>query len=245
MKTNQSIKKLTAISTFFFALLISTSAIAQKTVNASNIMKDIKSGKDVVYENVTIVGDLDMTFMDEKLPDLPKKRRWWKNGGSNTVEQQVEGKVSFKNCTFEDNVYAYIHDEDTEYTFIANFEHDVIFSNCTFKEDALFKYSDFERGADFSNSKFHQKTTFKYAEFENNADFSSTVFEKDGIFKYSQFKEGVSFNNATFEDDLDIKYTKVRGDFDIKNLTVSDDIDSKYTSINGKSFSKHLLNRKN
>ena len=163
MQTNQSIKKGTVII-FFLSLFLSLPTIfAQQTVNASDIMKDIKAGKTVSYDNVTIVGDLDMTFMDEKMDDLPKKRRWWKNGGSNSIEEQIEGKVLFTNCIFQDNVYAYYHDEDSKYTFIANFENDVKFTNCTFKEDALFKYSDFERDADFRGSTFDERTTFKYA----------------------------------------------------------------------------------
>ena len=45
------------------------------------------------------------------------------------LKEQIESSISFINCTFEDNVYAYYHDEDSEYTFVANFENDVIFSN--------------------------------------------------------------------------------------------------------------------
>ncbi|PTM11068.1 MAG: hypothetical protein DA407_02445 [Bacteroidetes bacterium] len=245
MKTNQSIKKRTVLSFILFAFLCSTNAIAQQTVKASDIMRDIKMGKTVAYDNVTITGTLDMTSMNEKLPDLPKKRSWWKNGGSNSVEEQIEGTISFTNCTFEDNVYAYYHDEDSEYTFVANFENDVRFANCTFKGEALFKYSDFERNADFRGSTFNDRTTFKYAKFDEKVSFANTIFDEDAIFKYTEFRSGVSFNKATFNDDLDIKYTKVKGEFDISNMTVSNDIDSKYTKINGKGFNKYVLDSKN
>ena len=107
MQTNQSIKKQTVLSLILFAFLCSTNVIAQQTVNASDIMRDIKMGKTVSYDNVTVTGTLDMTYMNEKLPDLPKRKSWWKNGGTNSVEQQIEGSISFTNCTFEDNVYAY------------------------------------------------------------------------------------------------------------------------------------------
>ena len=245
MKTNQSQKKRAIIVSLLVTLFLTTSIIAQQTVSASDIINDIKSGKTINYTNVTIIGDFDMTYMNEKLPDLPKKRKWYKNGGSNSVEEQIESKISFTNCSFEDNVYAYFHDEDSGYTFIANFENDVAFTNCTFKREALFKYSDFERSADFKGSKFNMRSTFKYAKFHENVSFAGTNFNEDAIFKYSHFKKGVSFNNAVFEDNLDIKYTKIRGDFDTTNMSVSNNIDSKYTNINGKGFSKHLLNRKN
>ena len=82
MKTTTLIKR-TAPLFMLIAFLFSATAIAQTTVKAEDIMRDIKNGKDVSYENVTITGVLDMTFMEDKLPDLPKKRRWY--NGSNAV----------------------------------------------------------------------------------------------------------------------------------------------------------------
>ncbi len=239
------IKQSTSLMIFLITVLTSTSMLAQKTISADDILSDIKNGKNVSYKNVTISGNLDMTYMNEKLPELPKKRKWYKNGGSNSVEEQIEGKVSFVNCIFEDSVYAYIHEEDSGYTFIANFEDDVKFANCTFKGNALFKYSDFEKNADFNGSKFKENTTFKYAKFSENANFASTTFDEDAVFKYSEFSRGVSFNNADFKRNLNLKYTKVNGDFDVKGMAVGYDIDSKYTKINGQGFSKHLLESNN
>ena len=226
---------------FVFTLLLTTNLSAQKSVKASNILDDIKQGKNVSYENVTITGTLDMTFMDDKLPELPRRNKWYNNGGSNTVKETIEGSVSFVNCVFEDNVFAYIHDEDSKYTFVANFENDVKFENCTFKGNALFKYSAFEGHACFKGSEFQENTTFKYAKFDTKVSFASTTFDEDATFKYTKFKRGVSFNNAKFRSNLNIKYTKVRGDFDINGMDVAYDIDSKYTDINGNGFSKHLL----
>ena len=243
MTANSSIKK-SALILFVFSLFFSAALTAQ-TVKASDIIKDIKSGKNVSYENVTITGILDMTPMEEKLPELPKKRRWYNNGGSNSFDTKIEGTVLFTNCVFEDDVYAYIHDEDSGYTFVADFENDVKFANCTFKGQALFKYSDFSESADFRGSKFYERSTFKYAKFSENVSFANTEFKEDAVFKYSHFRDGVSFNNAKFQDDLDIKYTKVSGEFDITNMTVADNIDSKYTKINGKGFNKYLLDSRN
>ena len=233
------------LTAFVFTLLLTTTLSAQKTVNASDILNDIKQGKNVSYENVTIKGSLDMTYMDDKLPELPKRNKWFNNSGSNTVKETIEGSVSFVNCVFEDNVFAYIHDEDSKYTFVANFENDVKFENCIFKENALFKYSEFEGNTSFKGSEFKESSTFKYAKFDTKANFASTTFYEDATFKYTKFKNGVSFNNARFEENLNIKYTKVNGDFNITGMKVSYDIDSKYTNINGKGFSKYLLESRN
>ena len=233
------------IFSFLFIAFLSSSLIAQQKVKASDILNDIKKGKNISYENATITGTLDMTYMDDKLPELPNRHKWFNNSGSNTIEETIESSLSFKNCVFEGDVFAYIHDEDSKYTFIANFENNVRFKNCQFKRDAMFKYSEFERNADFSDSKFEEKTTFKYGKFENRVSFANTVFQESATFKYAKFKEGVSFSNARFEDNLNFKYTKVNGDFNITGMKVSHDIDSKYTSINGNGFSKYRSDKNN
>lgn len=251
------------IFTYIFLCFALVSMQAQKTIDATDLLTDIKNGKAVTISNATIDGVLDLTYMNEALPKLPKRRRWWNNGGSNTIEKQIINKITFVNCTFTDDVLAYIPDEDSGYTFIANFEDDVVFKGCIFEQKSMFKYSDFEQNADFSDSKFKNDNTFKYAKFEKNISFENTLFEEPATFKYAEFrrfvsfanstfketttfkytefKDGVSFNNVKFEEDLNLKYTKVRGEFDIENMDVAYDIDSKYTSINGKSFSKYLL----
>lgn len=231
--------------TGLFALALSLCAVVaqgqSKTVQASEIMDALKKGKEINYQNVTVEGVLDFTDMDQKMPDLPTKRRWWKNGGDNTVNQVIESKITFENVTFSDDVLAYFHDDRSEYTFTADFENDVTFKNCKFKRNAMFKYSEFERHVNFEGSEFSDDTTFKYAQFEEKVSFASTKFDEDAIFKYTKFREGVSFEDARFERSLDMKYTKVRGDFDTKGLYVRWDIDTKYTDINGRGFSKHML----
>lgn len=219
-------------------------AIAQKTVSSRTIMEEIKDGKDVRYENATISGDLDFTYMDEKIDDLPSRSRWW-NSGSNEVDETIEVDVVFVNCTFTDDVLAYIHDDPSGYTFTADFEREVKFENCEFERNSMFKYSEFEDDVSFEGSKFRRESTFKYAEFDGKASFARTTFNDDANFKYSDFDRGVSFSNAIFEESLNIKYLDVRGDFNIDGMKVDDDIDSKYTSINGKSFARYLLSIRN
>ena len=251
-------------------LFLSTIFFAQNIVEASDIMKDIKAGKSISYQNAKIVGTLDFTFMDAASEKLPRKKRsfWWGNGNSsNDVKNKIVVDISFVNCTFKNDVLAYIPNEDSGYTFTADFEQLAIFKNCNFEKKAMFKYSSFEKKSDFSGSNFDDDTTFKYAnfekdtsfentrftetatfkytEFDRNVSFSNSVFEDEAIFKYTKFKNGVSFNNTNFEENLDIKYMEVSGNFDISKMKVGFDIDYKYTTINGRSFNKYLLETKN
>ncbi|MFY0593472.1 pentapeptide repeat-containing protein [Roseivirga sp.] len=239
MKTNNIIRTIGAA--LVMLAFISTSALAQKTVDASEIMQALKAGKDVSYQDVTITGVLDFTFMDEKLDDLPTRRRWWRNGGDNEVDELIKSKVSFVNCTFEDDVLAYFHDKRSEYTFTADFEDDVKFENCTFNRNAMFKYSEFERASIFTGSSFNRESTFKYAEFEEMAQFEKTFFDEDAMFKYTKFRDGANFNDAKFDRSVDMKYTEVRGDFMIERMDVRWDIDTKYAEVNGRSMTRYLI----
>ena len=226
-----------------FALVLtifSFSLQAQAVIQAEDIMKTLKKGEKVAYTDVVVEGVLDLTFMEEKIDDLPK-RRWWKNGGDNTVTEVIVPSISFKNVTFRDEVIAYFHDKRSEYTFIADFESEVLFENCLFQKDAMFKYSNFEAKASFSGSTFERESTFKYAEFEDGADFSNTYFDEDAVFKYTKFYRGASFQSAKFDRSLDMKYTKVDGDFNVNDLEVRWDIISKYAKVNGRSFTRYLL----
>ena len=225
------------IKLFLLASLVSFSSFSQISVSAFKIMKDVQNGKDITYKNVTITGNLDFTFREAKESELGS-HRWWH--GTNTVNEEIEIAVSFVNCMFEGDVLAYIHVDRSGYTFTADFEKEVIFRDCTFDGDAMFKYSEFDEEVDFSGSKFNRKNTFKYAEFDRKTDFSNTYFDNDAIFKYAEFNDGVSFNSSEFMESLDIKYLEVKGVFDIDRMEVGDDIDAKYTEINGNSFAKHL-----
>jgi len=232
---------------------------AQNKVLASEIVHLIKAGEDVIYENATIVGVFDMTSAEEELPDLPRKKMW---GGDN-IESTLRGDISFINCTFAGDVYAYFNDKNidhtdgnSEYTFIVHFDGDVTFKDCIFKERAWFKYSEFDEDSDFSGTRFEGSTTFKYTDFPERTSFANTLFEddstfkytkfsehvsfenaefyEDAIFKYTKFKDGVTMKNAIFHDDLDFKYTEIKGDFDDSNMVVDGKMNTKYLKLKGK-----------
>lgn len=225
------------------AWLFPAMAFAQdQKVNASEIMEAIKSGNDISYENVTVTGTLDFTFMDGKSEDMPS-RRWWDWNSTNSIKEDIMVKVRFVNCVFEDDVLAYFHDDRTENTFIANFEREVTFRNCNFNRDALFKYSEFEEAVDFSGSVFARESNFKYAEFEEAANFARCDFDEEGNFKYAEFDQGLDFSNTLFQEDLNLKYSDIRGEFLLEKVDVRGDVDTKYTEVNGRSFSFYAVNR--
>ncbi|PTB96955.1 hypothetical protein C9994_05100 [Marivirga lumbricoides] len=256
-------KKINLLLAALLFVTVTVSVNAQ-SIDAKEIIKKAKAGKDITYQNATIKGVLDFTPYEEKKDDLPG--RSWFSTSSNTIKNEISGKITFINCTFEDDVLAYLHDDDTEYTFVSNFEEDVIFKNCAFKEGVAFKYSTFSGIVDFSGSEIKEEANFKYAEFEKEADFAKLNFKELANFKYAEFEEmvtfsgstfnseanfkyteidnGVNFSNTIFEDFLNLKYTKLNGAVNLKNFQINGDMDTKYTEVNGKSFTSYLVNNR-
>jgi len=255
-------KKSAAVILVF--MLLSVSALAQTRVNAQDILKSIDEGKAVNYRNVVIVGDLDLTSIQDKEPDKNNERS---RRSTKVFWYHVRSSLSFVDCTFQDDVIAYFHDDRKNETHNAVFHEDVRFQGCEFKGKSAFKYSKFHKGADFTNTTYREEALFKYTEFStevsfadsffsNDANFKYTTFPKEvnfsnvefndaANFKYTEFPQGVSFKNAVFKGDSDFKYAEFFEPFDFEGTEFEDSADFKYTKLEGKSFTLYLLkNRK-
>lgn len=227
--------------TLLFALLVSF-AYAQKSIKASDIIRQINDGQAVMYKNLEIEGELDFTNLKNR--SLSTTSFGFFNIGNETYESTVEVSLVFVNCTFLDDVIAYYHVEHDDDTFIAHFEEDVVFQNCTFKRKSEFKYSEFEEKADFGGSTFNREANFKYAEFSGTPMFANVNFRDDANFKYAEFPRGVNFESAVFEQLANFKYTKFRTPLNIKNVSFKGEEDFKYTRVDGSSFTSYLLNNR-
>lgn len=244
-------------------MLVAVSAFAQSRVNAKDILKDIDSGKAINIRGAEIVGDLDLTSIQDKEPDKDNKRS---RHNTQVFWYHVRTPLSFVDCTFRDDVIAYYHDEDKNETHNAVFHADVSFQGCAFQGISAFKYSKFHEGADFTKTSYHKEAlfkytkfstgvsfagsqfihdaNFKYTEFPGKVDFANVKFHDLANFKYTKFPKGVSFRNAIFQGDSIFKYTKFYEPFDFEGTEFEDSVDFKYTKLEGKSFTKYLLEHK-
>ncbi len=230
-----------SIITIFLCLVaIFNVAVAQTKIKASDIIKQIDAGKAVEYNNVEIEGDLDLTDLENRRPEH-SSTGWFNH--DNDFESSVEVPLKFTNCTFSGNVLAYYNIERSNETFIAHFEKDVTFTNCVFRNDSEFKYSEFHGTANFSGSTFNEEANFKYAEFSNGPLFSNAKFESGADFKYTEFPRETSFEKATFHGLANFKYTKFRSPLNMNNVAFRGSEDFKYTEIDGRDFTSYLLNR--
>lgn len=226
--------------TFLLSLLFvaSFALLAQNKIKASDIINQINDGKNVNYNNVEIEGDLDLTNLSNRT--RPRSSGSWYDN-NDVFESTVEVSITFTNCTFLNDVLAYYHIDKSEETYIANFERDVIFKNCSFKQLSEFKYSEFGGNADFSGSNFKRDANFKYAEFSSGPSFSEVKFDGDADFKYTEFPKETSFRKATFNGLANFKYSKFRSPLNLENVAFRGNEDFKYTKIDGRSFTSYLL----
>src|SRR6056297_1165875 len=148
-------------------LLLTTAATAQKTMKADEIISMIDQGQAVELKNVTITGHLG--FVKVKDREVKDKSMF----GTDTYESHVNVPISFTNCTFQEDVIGYYKDDDEDELYNAMFHEDVVFENCIFQGEALFKYSEFDKMSKFSKSRFEEEALFKYSEFSRNADFQN------------------------------------------------------------------------
>ncbi len=253
-----------SFATILVFLLFSVSSFAQSRVNAKDILKSIDEGKAINYTGAEIIGDLDLTSIQDKVPDKNNKRS---RNGTKVFWYHVRSALHFTDCTFRDDVIAYYHDEKKNETHNAVFHADVSFQGCEFQGQSAFKYSRFHGGADFMNTTYKREALFKYTEFSTEVSFADSTFSNDANFKYTTFPEKVDFSNVEFHDQANFKYTKFphgvsfkntvfRGDsdfkyakfyepFDFEGTEFEDSVDFKYTKLEGESFTLYLLkNRK-
>lgn len=224
--------------TILLLVLAVTATLAQNKVQASEIIRQINEGRAVEYTNSQIEGDLDFTNL--KNSRLEHSSRW---GDDETWESEVEVTVSFTNCTFLGDVLAYYHIDRKDATYIAHFEKDVLFKNCTFSRMSEFKYSEFGGTASFAGSTFDREGNFKYAEFSQGPVFTEAKFDNGADFKYTEFPRETTFEKAKFRGLANFKYSKFRSPLNMDNTEFNGSEDFKYTTIDGRNFTSYLLRK--
>ncbi len=259
-QTSNQLFAMKNLFTLLFALALLTPALAQSTVDAREIIAKINRKETVTYQNVTIMGTLDLTELANK---QQKDGDFW---GSEGYRSTVEVPLTFRNCTFQKPVLAYKAVEterrllgSNSLVYTADFTEMVLFENCTFEQESAFKYSMFRQRAVFTGSTFRDEALFKYAKFRAVADFSGAnfrgianfkyakfneaiAFEKSRFdryadFKYTDFDEGVNFGKAEFDGTADFKYVHFPRNTNFEQTRFAGTTDFKYTTLGGKKFS--------
>ena len=229
-------------------IAFSSFIIADTRIESQTIIESIKGGKAVQYQNITITNDLDFTELCDKDSALPEKEETVMEKvlgifvDINIEENQeaqcdIEVTIEFISCTFQDRVIGWKDDEKNEVSYNAVFQNDVIFSNCSFKDDFLFKYSKFNGKAEFSENKFKKTALFKYADFSQSVSFAESIFSKEANFKYTSFPQRTNFAGSHFKNTANFKYTDFEDFVDFSEGNFNSEANFKYTKFSkGVSF---------
>ncbi len=206
-------------------IIFSLQLFSETSVNGDEIISAINRIQPVRYENAIIKGNLNFIEVQEK--------KTVSSSVSETKEYHcsVRVPVVFIDCTFTGDVSAYFNDETKDEMFAVMFYETVVFENCTFKRDALFKYSEFHKNTNFPNNRFEGDALFKYSEFNTSVSFENCSFYEGANFKYAKFAQESIFSYSIFYDLANLKYTKFKDFTDFSMVNFKDEVDFKYTKF--------------
>ena len=185
------------------------------TINADDILTNISEGSNIDYDNVVIIGDLDLGKI--KLPvehitqctnghlclDLimPKV-----NSSIRITNSEIEGNVHLNNTIF----IGQINFDGTKFKsgtdfWSSLFYGDASFRNTIFYSRAMFDDSEFKNDANFLGSRFYGDCDFIRTKFSEDTYFSGTEFGQKARFEGVIFSNDVYFKNSTFRNEADFK----------------------------------------
>jgi uncharacterized protein YjbI with pentapeptide repeats len=207
---------LSLIALLFLALAVQ--AEPSRVVPAEEILKKIELGQAVEYDNVTIVGDMDVSTLN--LPRMPVGRTRIEyymgltdyeavvaspikithsviKGSVDLIETAFKNAIIFHGTRFEGTAFLIgSRFNDTANFWSTRFNQDADFENAKFNQDADFSNAKFNQDADFSNAKFNQHADFSDAKFNQYADFSDAKFNRTD-FRNARFNR-TDFQSAQF-----------------------------------------------
>ncbi|MFC1712175.1 pentapeptide repeat-containing protein [Candidatus Poribacteria bacterium] len=184
-------------------------------VQASDIVKALRSGKEIRLKHAKVSGAL-------SLPPGTEIRQ-----NIYFIDTEFLEEVDFSMTTFDEKV----HFDFSIFSKTARFESAAFadgatFKKVTFRKEADFKYIDkFSGKADFSGAVFSEGVEFVNARFAA-ADFSGAKLSGKTSFMAVEFTEKADFSNANFLEKADFRYTRFLGeDISFMGVTFARDAD--------------------
>ncbi len=191
-------------------------------IQASSINTQIKNGKNIIYKDASIIGDINFLNSTDKNAVSP-----------NLMNYNVNSSLVFYNCTFKGKVTA--SDKNSKSEKHCTFNKNLTFINCTFQDTVDFSSSVFKDVVNLSSSQFHAFSNFKsvkisaqglyfqnahffaLAKFnmmhsEGICNFFKTVFDDNAMFQLSVFKSTAQFNAAKFHKNANFTKSKFKDD---------------------------------
>lgn len=210
--------------------ITSYGADAKTVVQAEQILEQIQKGEPAIYNNVIIIGDLDLRFAHLKtVPVAENVDDGFIYMDYISTKNFVDAPIYITNSTFQGSV-------DFSHTI---FNHSIALIDSYFEKGANFwdsrfyEYADFRstffnkadnsigggnfwlagfsKGADFSWSKFDGRAFFWKAQFDKTAIFIGTEFNGDAMFDDVLFSQDANFIGAQFNGTATFIRTEFKG----------------------------------
>ena len=103
-----------------------------RQIEAQEIIKSINEGKNIHYENVEVIGDLDFT----SVRDVAKEK-------ANTYRSYINSAISFEKCVFKGKIIGYKSKNDGSTTHSTTFLRNIFFIDSVVEGEFQFKKSIF------------------------------------------------------------------------------------------------------
>lgn len=194
----------------------------EKIIQASEINSKIKNQENILYKDVTIIGDITFLSSDDKNLVTPFMETHY-----------INSSILFHNCTFKGKIIA--KKTTADIINICNFKKNTTFINCTFQDTVDFSYSDFYGLVNFSESSFqelvnfeassfnYKKNYFRKVRFEKplrfnminivgDIDFFEAIFDAKSLFQLTKFKDITNFSSTKFNENSDFSNVKFKDD---------------------------------
>ena len=143
-----------------------------KIIRAEDILEKIEIGAPVDYNNVTIVGDLNLSSL--QLPSKHKERSEFEQEIRylSTDVKLIESPISINGSKIRGSIYS-----DN-----IIFNRSITFSGCVFDKDVHFRGTQFGDDVSFQDSSFAGNAYFEWAELDGKANFQNSIFYNSSHF---------------------------------------------------------------
>ncbi|MBN1186090.1 MAG: hypothetical protein JXB49_27660 [Bacteroidales bacterium] len=190
-------------------------------IEAADIIKKLKKGENILINDVTINGDLDLTTIQ---PGYPESK--------GVIRYNISSSLAFLNCNFTGKIIGYRNDGKFAHVVIC--EKNLTFLNCEFQDEVIFKEAIIQGVVNFGNSKFNHQAIFTGASFNARYNYFNESFFKDkayfqgilcngsinfmkaefvgiGYFQNAAFASMAQFSNVKFFQNTDFSLVSFKG----------------------------------
>lgn len=203
--------------------------LRKSEIAASDILKQLRKGSSVSYQDKIIIGDLDLT-QAVSLEEI----------STGILKGYLDASLVFTNCTFKGKVLGF-HQEPRLIKSIS-LQRSLTMINCQFEQEVNLRLCEiqgmmqlrdciFYKKASFEEGSFSHLVSFNHSAFKAEARFQNAFFLRDALFRESIFESTVSFQSSIMNGDLQMSTAQFLDYADFGQLTCQGDVFLSYANI--------------